>query len=394
MKLRKILIGSFVLLLALVLVACAKKEFTVEFNSNGGTPVDSQTVLRGQMADRPDTPQRDGFQFDDWFVNEDLTGDAFKFAETPINNNLTLHAKWTEVAAEDAFVRFTDHRLGTSNLVKATDGKVAKPTDPTRDGFRFGGWFTTKRGLTWLETEAQTFPIEVEVGQTVELFAYWEPVNSTAVDWTEGETYRSSITKQARMILNPLTYENSLESDLIANLATSLYATEVDWGLAMQQGVADFPGDFSKIEAGEFSVEALDYHYVLVGAAGFPLNADGDDLLDENGNYDRNAATTRTSTEWTYRLRDDIKFQDGTSVTAHTYAYTLKQYLDPVQNNYRANTMYRTKANKNGVPILNAFEYFSQSVLVLDDEGKPVEDEEGNHVYEPAEVPWESVGIE
>ena len=37
--------------------------------------------------------------------------------------------------------------------------QVAEPAAPTREGFRFGGWFTTKRGLTWLEPEAVKFPL-------------------------------------------------------------------------------------------------------------------------------------------------------------------------------------------------------------------------------------------
>ena len=52
------------------------------------------------------------------------------------------------------------------------------------------------------------------------------------------------------------------------------------------------------------------------------------------------------------------------------------------------------KQNKNGVPIANAYEYFSQSVLVRDEDGNPIEDEDGNHVYEAATVSWDSVGFE
>lgn len=393
---KKLLLALSFVLLGLALVACGSKSYTVSFDTDGGSAVAAQTVKKGEFANRPEeNPTRGEDVFVDWFANEDLSGDAFTFRNTEITKNTTLHAKWLEVNPTDTVVRFEDHRQETTNIVVEPEGQtVAEPAAPTRSGYRFGGWFTTKRGLSWTDTEKVAFPLTLAPGSRLNLYAYWEPVNSVDVNWTANETYRSTITAQSRMVLNPLTYENNLENDLIANMATSLYSTEVDWGLAIEQGVADFPGDFSKIEAGEFSIEALDYKSIMVGAARYPLNHEGDDLLNEDGEYDREAATTVTSTEWTFTLRDDIKFQDGTPITAHTYEYTLQQYIDQDQNNYRANTMYRTLANPNGVPILNSFEYFSQSRLVLDEEGKPVVNEEGEHVYEPATVTWEEVGFE
>ena len=35
------------------------------------------------------------------------------------------------------------------------------------------------------------------------------------------------------MILNPLTYENSLEDSLISNMVTPMFSTEVDWDNAI-----------------------------------------------------------------------------------------------------------------------------------------------------------------
>lgn len=390
---KKILSAVTLLLLTILLVACQPASYKVEFESNGGSNVALQTVKKGGFATRPDVPTKDDYIFIDWFAKEDLSGEAFKFSTTAITANTKLYASWQEESA-DLFVRFTDHQQDKSTLVQANEQGLATFAEPTRSGFKFGGWFSSKRGLTWNDKAAVAVPVQAAAGPVRELFAYWEPLNSVDINWSDAETYRSTITKQARMILNPLTYENSLEDDLVNNMATPLFSTEVDWGKAISQGVASFPGDFSKIEAGEFSVESLDYHNIMVGAARFPLNADGDDLLDENGKYDRTAATSRTSSEWTFTLRDDIKFQDGTPVNASTYEYTLKQYLDKTQNNYRANTMYRTKANKNGVPILNAFEYFSQSVLKKDANGNPVLDTAGNEVYEAATVAWDSVGFE
>ena len=56
-------------------------------------------------------------------------------------------------------------------------------------------------------------------------------------------------------------------------LVTPLYSTEVDWDKAIEEGVADYYGDFSKILAAEYSIEALDYRNIKVGAAKYPVDS-------------------------------------------------------------------------------------------------------------------------
>src|SRR5690606_40791167 len=101
------------------------------------------------------------------------------------------------------------------------------------------------------------------------------------------------------------------ENDMISNLATSLYTTEVDWDKAIADGVADYVGDFSKIEAKEYSIEALDYRYILVGAARYPYDENGDDFT-VDGKFDRTGANQVQRTKWYFQLREDLFFEDGT----------------------------------------------------------------------------------
>lgn len=71
----------------------AKAYETVTFASEGGTAVDSQTVLRGQMVGEPAVPTKVGYTFGGWFAEGATT--AFDFT-TPITTSLTLTAQWTE----------------------------------------------------------------------------------------------------------------------------------------------------------------------------------------------------------------------------------------------------------------------------------------------------------
>ena len=55
---------------------------------------------------------------------------------------------------------------------------------------------------------------------------------------------------------------------------------------------------------------------------------------------------------WKITLRDDLKWDDGTAITAADFEYSMKQLLDPKFMNFRANTYYDT------LMIKNSKEYF------------------------------------
>ncbi|MBQ7309511.1 MAG: hypothetical protein IJW87_04970 [Clostridia bacterium] len=53
---------------------------------------------------------------------------------------------------------------------------------------------------------------------------------------------------------------------------------------------------------------------------------------------------------WKITLRDDLKWDDGTAITAADFEYSMKQLLDPAFMNFRANTYYDTLMIKNSKP--------------------------------------------
>ena len=67
-------------------------EYTVEFDSAGGSAVASQTVAHGEHARKPADPLWEGHGFLGWFV--DGSDEAFDFEGTPVLDDLTLHARW------------------------------------------------------------------------------------------------------------------------------------------------------------------------------------------------------------------------------------------------------------------------------------------------------------
>jgi uncharacterized repeat protein (TIGR02543 family) len=67
-------------------------QYTVSFNSNGGSAVSTQTVDYDNTAAAPTAPTRTGYTFAGWFTNSGLS-QAWD-SSTPITSSMTLYAAW------------------------------------------------------------------------------------------------------------------------------------------------------------------------------------------------------------------------------------------------------------------------------------------------------------
>ena len=69
--------------------------YTVKFETNGGNRIEDQSVTRGETANKPSDPVRDGYRFTGWYTDSDLTK-GYVFS-TSVTKDLTLYAGWEPV---------------------------------------------------------------------------------------------------------------------------------------------------------------------------------------------------------------------------------------------------------------------------------------------------------
>ena len=74
----------------------AINEYTVTFNSNGGSLVAPAIVEHGAKVPAPAAPTKTGFTFGGWYADTGLT-DGWDFTNDVVTGNMTLYAKWVTV---------------------------------------------------------------------------------------------------------------------------------------------------------------------------------------------------------------------------------------------------------------------------------------------------------
>ena len=96
-------------------------KVAVTFNTDGGTSVAEEKVLRGQKMSKPAAPTKSGYTFTGW---EDANG-AYDF-NTPVIAPLTLTARWEEVPSSGG-----NYYYHSTTDTKADDAKGSpKTADP------------------------------------------------------------------------------------------------------------------------------------------------------------------------------------------------------------------------------------------------------------------------
>ena len=98
------------------------KSVTVEFDSNGGSPITSQIIESGDCALSPEDPSLYGYIFKGWFTDDGTFLNEWDFAD-PVTEDMTLYAKWegnlefTTDPVADGKVTAVDGSPGTVSFV-------------------------------------------------------------------------------------------------------------------------------------------------------------------------------------------------------------------------------------------------------------------------------------
>ncbi len=134
-RFQKLAVIVFILALVLCFASCKKEEFTVSFDSAGGTSVAAVKVEEESLLTEPAAPAREGYRFEGWYLGET----KWSFA-TPVTSNLTLTAKWTPITYGLEFSLGGGTLTGTLPTEYTVESESISIPNPTRRGYAFMGW--------------------------------------------------------------------------------------------------------------------------------------------------------------------------------------------------------------------------------------------------------------
>ena len=142
--------------------ATMTNNYTVSFNSNGGSTVASQSVAYNTVASTPTTPTQTGTTFVGWYSDSALTT-VFVFT-TPITADTTLYAKWAVLSTYTVTYNGNTNTAGTapidsSSYLAGATVTVLAPGSLSKTGYTFSGWNTTANGTGTNYSAGTTFVI-------------------------------------------------------------------------------------------------------------------------------------------------------------------------------------------------------------------------------------------
>lgn len=106
---KKIIIAVVIIVILLIILGIIlllnNKTYTVNFDTKGGTSVESQSVKKNGVATEPENPIKEGYIFLGWYLSEESTT-KYDFG-TKVTEDITLIAKWGVAEEENKVTEIT-----------------------------------------------------------------------------------------------------------------------------------------------------------------------------------------------------------------------------------------------------------------------------------------------
>jgi uncharacterized repeat protein (TIGR02543 family) len=308
-------------------------QFTVRFEVNGGSSINSIVVMYNDVISAPIIPIKTGYTFVSWYKDMALTDD-WNFTSDTVQNDMTLFARWTI----NKFIVSFNSQGGTSVLPWTINysSTVPEPVSPTRAGYVFVGWYTSADCTTpWL------FASNRVIASTI-LYARWlkTPVagltvqsagyNSIKLTWTSSsdangyEIWCSNSSSGTYSLITVIT-GGSTASYINANLTTNmLYYYKIKAFATI--GVSKVYSNESSVASGRpipgmpisFAAASASYNSVRLtwaavsGASGYQIYR----ATSYSGTY--SLITTLSSAA--------ISYTNSSLTTGRTYYYKIRAY--------------------------------------------------------------------
>ena len=211
---------------------------TISFNSNGGTPVDNITIVRGEEIGNLPTITKDYKVFDGWYLEEDFVNKVNN--NYIVDDNVTLHAKWLD-KTHTITLDPDGGSVDVNSITVALGSAVGDLPTPTLRDYRFTGWYS--------KLEDSESPYDED-----------ETTKDTIVTYDGDYTLYATWAKQCSLF--PYANNNNLYN-IVGNksLGTDV-CNEINYGTTEGRGVFTIDSTKNNTYPVHFYRENVSYNYV------------------------------------------------------------------------------------------------------------------------------------
>ena len=143
------------------------KRYTVTFESNGGSSVDSIfEVTHGQQIDEPTQPIKNGYIFKGWYLDPNFADETkYEFGRQAIVDNTTLYAKWEKFVPSVTFI----HNVDGCDLLKDSVeyGSVYQAPSISLEGYNLIGFYSN-------QNMSMEFDFTKQIKENITIYVKWE----------------------------------------------------------------------------------------------------------------------------------------------------------------------------------------------------------------------------
>ncbi|EAD7779614.1 InlB B-repeat-containing protein [Listeria monocytogenes] len=186
----------------------ASKTYPMTFDNDGVTT--TETVDYDGLAEEPTTPTKAGYTFDGWYDAE-TGGKKWDFAQDKMPANpVTLYARFT---MNNYTATFNNDGTTTTQTVDYQEA-LTEPTEPTKDGYTFDGWYDAQTGGNKWNFATNKMP-----ANNITLYARYSVKSYTATFDKEGTTttqtanYDSLLTEPAAPTKDGYTFDGWYDAE-------------------------------------------------------------------------------------------------------------------------------------------------------------------------------------
>lgn len=137
----KLILGLILATVILTVVFTVNGGYFVNFETDGGTEIESQKLRYGQLVEKPEDPVKPGYEFEGWIYGEEEY--PWSFGADKVQGEMTLIAQWKPAKVLVKFDldggNFGENAPDGDFFVTFGEPYGELPV-PEKEGFQFDGW--------------------------------------------------------------------------------------------------------------------------------------------------------------------------------------------------------------------------------------------------------------